>query len=102
MALRELKTLDEAKSSFMILINHELKTPLTAMVSFLGLLQETKLDDEQLKYVSRISQSADRLHALINDSLELVSAETGVMPIKMTSINLKKLTGEVIKSMRSH
>lgn len=97
LALRELKTLDESKSNFMILINHELKTPLTAMLSFLGLLQESKLDDEQKKFVLRISQNADRLHALINDSLELVSAETGTMPVKMTGINLKKLVAEVRK-----
>src|SRR5690606_19796812 len=31
-ALTELKTLDQAKSQFMILINHELKTPLTSMM----------------------------------------------------------------------
>jgi signal transduction histidine kinase len=97
LALRELKTLDEAKSNFMILINHELKTPLTAMVSFLSLLQESDLDDEQKKFVARITQSADRLHALINDSLELVSAETGQMPVKNTGINLKKLVAELSK-----
>lgn len=95
LALRELRTLDEAKSNFMILINHELKTPLTVMLSFLGLLNETTLDDEQKKYLQRISQSADRLQALIQDSLELVSAETGTMPIKMTGINLKKLMKEL-------
>jgi two-component system, sensor histidine kinase and response regulator len=38
-ALRELRSLDEAKSNFMILINHELKTPHTAMISFLDLLK---------------------------------------------------------------
>lgn len=97
LALRELKTLDEAKSNFMILINHELKTPLTTMVSFLSLLQESNLDEEQRKFVLRISQSADRLHALINDSLELVSAETGQMPVKKTGINLKKLVAELSK-----
>jgi len=99
-ALKELKTLDEAKSNFMILINHELKTPLTAMISFLGLLQETELSDEQKKYVSRVSQSSDRLHALINDSLELVSAETGTLPIKMTGINLKKLVADLQKEFQ--
>lgn len=96
-ALRELRTLDEAKSNFMILINHELKTPLTTMLSFLDLLKESDLSEEQKKFTARISQSADRLHALINDSLELVSAETGTMPVKMTGINLKKLVAEVRK-----
>jgi signal transduction histidine kinase len=96
-ALRELRALDEAKSNFMILINHELKTPLTVMLSFLGLLHETKLDEEQLKYVARVSASAERLRALIEDSLELVSAETGTLPIKLTGINLKKLVAEISK-----
>lgn len=97
LALKELKVLDEAKSNFMILINHELKTPLTVISSFMELLQETSLDDEQKKYVSRIAGSTDRLHALINDSLELVSAETGTLPVKITGVNVKKLIGELKK-----
>lgn len=96
-ALKELKTLDEAKSNFMILINHELKTPLTVMLSYLELLKESELDADQKKYLSRIEGSAARLHELINDSLELVSAETGTLPIKMTGINLKKLISELQK-----
>ena len=96
-ALGELRTLDEAKSNFMILINHELKTPLTVMLSFLGLLKESELSEEQAKYISRIDSSAERLRTLIEDSLELVSAETGTLPIKRTGINLKKLMMEVKK-----
>jgi signal transduction histidine kinase len=97
LALKELRTLDEAKSNFMILINHELKTPLTVMLSFLELLKETSLNGEQNKYVERVWGSADRLQTLINDSLELVSAETGTLPIKPTGINLKKLVAELKK-----
>ena len=95
LALKELRTLDEAKSNFMILINHELKTPLTVMLSFLSLLQESDLGGEQKKFVSRICQSADRLQALILDSLELVSAETGTLPIKMIGIDLKKIVHDL-------
>jgi signal transduction histidine kinase len=98
-ALRELRTLDQAKSNFMILINHELKTPLTAILSFLGLLQETELDEEQTKYVTRIAQSGDRLRALIEDSLELVAAETGTLPVKLTKTSLQKMIGELGKDL---
>jgi signal transduction histidine kinase len=101
LALRELRTLDEAKSNFMILINHELKTPLTVILSFLGLLKETDLAADQAKYLDRISSSADRLQALINDSLELVSAETGTLPIKLSGINVKKLLGELETEFQS-
>jgi len=97
-ALTELRTLDEAKSNFMVLINHELKTPLTVMLSFLSLLQETKLDEDQLKYLFRIGQSADRLQALIGDSLELVSAESGTLNLQFGQINIKSLAEELQSS----
>lgn len=90
-ALRELRTLDEAKSNFMILINHELKTPLTVVLSFLGLLKESELSADQAKYVGRIDQSAERLRVLIEDSLELVAAETGTLPIKAAKVNLAQV-----------
>lgn len=81
LALQELKTLDEAKSHFMILINHELKTPLTSLTSFLSLLRESELNGEQHHYVGRIEQATQRLQKLIDDSLLLISAETGQLPI---------------------
>lgn len=82
-ALDELKTLDAAKSEFMILINHELKTPLTVILSYIELLRESGLSSDMQKYLDRISTSADRLQSLISDSLELVSAETGTLKIKI-------------------
>lgn len=84
-AYDELKTLDQAKSHFMILINHELKTPLTNLINYLALLKESKLDDDQKKYLQRLETSTDRLKELIFDVLEFVSAETG-----QTKINAKK------------
>ena len=60
-ALEDLKTLDAAKTQFMLLINHELKTPLTAILSFSELLKESSLSDEQIIFQKRIHQNAERL-----------------------------------------
>lgn len=78
-ALDELKTLDQAKNQFMILINHELKTPLTGIKSYCDLLSESNLDEEQSLFVSRIKQNYERLQSLIDDSLLIVSAETKML-----------------------
>ncbi|MCB0384887.1 MAG: hybrid sensor histidine kinase/response regulator [Bdellovibrionales bacterium] len=94
-ALEELKSLDQAKTQFMVLINHELKTPLTVLLSFLELLQEGKLDDEQQVYVSRIDQSAKRLKTIIDEVLELVSAETGQIKVSKTKFDLNDLVSEL-------
>lgn len=90
-ALNELKVLDQAKSNFMILINHELKTPLTVMLSFIELLKESKLSEEQQKFISRISGGADRLQSLIEDSLQLVQAETGTLKVDKGRVVTTKL-----------
>lgn len=86
-ALNELKSLDKAKSNFMILINHELKTPLTSIISFVGLLNETQMDDEQKLFVNRISRGADKLKSIIDDVLLIVRAETNQLKMNMGSVS---------------
>lgn len=93
-ALEELQTLDQAKNQFMVLVNHELKTPLTTMLSFADLLAETKLDLDQQRYLSRIKTAAHRLQDMINDSLELVSAETQQTKLELRSISSKTTINE--------
>ncbi len=95
-ANEELKTLDKAKSDFMMLVNHELKTPLTAIMSFSDLLKETNLDDDQTKFLSRIQASTSRLEGLVNDVLEFLSAESRLTPIKKMKLNAKSI--EAMKS----
>lgn len=90
-ALNELKSLDKAKSNFMILINHELKTPLTSILSFIGLLNETQLDDEQKLFVNRISRGADKLKSIIEDVLLIVRAETNQLKATMTKVNFSNV-----------
>lgn len=92
-ALSELQTLDQAKNQFMVLVNHELKTPLTAMMSFAELLAETGLNAEQSKMLSRIQTSADRLQAMVNDALEFVSAETGQTKLDLKATASNKVFG---------
>lgn len=96
-AYSELKTLDDAKNNFMILINHELKTPLTVILSFLELLKETHLDADQKKYLSRISTSSEKLKTIIDDVLSFVSAETGLMKVNKKKVSAHKLIDELVK-----
>ncbi len=103
-ALAELKTLDIAKSNFMILINHELKTPLTSILSFSALLAESSLSDDDKTMVNRIQKSADRLKSLVDDVLLIVRAETHQLKLDLQSIVIvdleKNLGPEIQKSLR--
>lgn len=90
-ALTELKSLDKAKSNFMILINHELKTPLTSILNFIGLLHETQMDDEQKLFVNRISRGADKLRSIIDDVLLIVRAETTQLKVHLAPVSFSGL-----------
>jgi signal transduction histidine kinase len=93
-ALDELRTLDQAKNQFMVLVNHELKTPLTSMLSFTDLLGESKLDADQARMLSRIKSAALRLQEMINDALEFVSAETSQMNLDLRPVGARALLSQ--------
>ena len=90
-AYKELQTLDQAKTQFMFLINHELKTPLTVLTSYTDILKETKIDDEQTQFISKIQQSNDKLSLIINESLNLLKAETGHLEIQKGPVDLTEV-----------
>ena len=99
-ALDELKLLDQAKSHFMILVNHELKTPLTGILSFLELLMETPLNDEQKKFAQRILTNADRLKKMIYAVLELMSEQTEYTPLNLSSVSTKSAVQKSLEKFR--
>jgi len=94
-ALDELKILDQAKSQFMILINHELKTPLTTILSFAGLMKETILTEEQNLFTDRINRSAEKLKSIVDDSLLIVKSEVGLLHPKIEKTNIENLFLEI-------
>lgn len=94
-AYDELKSLDTAKSNFMILVNHELKTPLTSILNFSALMGETKLDEEQRLFIDRIQRSGERLKTLIEDVLLIVKAETGQLKSDLRETEFSSLKDQL-------
>ena len=89
----------------MILINHELKTPLTTILSFAGLLKETLLSEEQNLFTDRIIRSSEKLKNIIDDVLLIVKGEVGLIRAKKDTISaqwlLKKIPIEVSQSIKA-
>ncbi len=90
-ANEELKSLDKMKSDFMVLVNHELKTPLTGIFSFVQLLSEEKLSSEQKLYLGKISKNTQRLQDLINDTLLITRIQTDKSARDKVELDISKL-----------
>lgn len=94
-ALAELKTLDAAKNQFMVLINHELKTPLTSILNYAAILAEGPQNEEQKLYTHRIQLSAERLKSLIEDTLLLVRSEMNLLSISPSGYTFSNFSNEL-------
>lgn len=99
-SLSQLQELDKAKTQFMMLINHELKTPLTNIINFTALLKVSKLNLEQEKYLAYIESSASILKKLIKESLDFIAAETGQLKLNKTIVSTPALLKKPLKKLQ--
>jgi signal transduction histidine kinase len=102
-ANEELKRLDRAKTKFFSVINHEMRSPLTAIVGYTELLLlRNPLSSDQGKMLHTIRRSSQRLLDLVNDILDVSRLEEGklaVMPEAMGVLPAVKQALAVIRPM---
>ena len=99
---QKLKVLDRLKDEFVSLASHELRTPMTAIKSYLWLfLEDNKqaLGDKQKMYIERAYTSTDRLITLVNDMLNVSRIESGRLIINRKPMNMVQLISEVINEI---
>lgn len=82
---------NEAKSAFLGVISHELRTPMNGVLGAAQLLSATRLDTTQREYVSIVRNSGDSLLALLNDILDMTKIEAGKMAFEVVDVDLEEL-----------
>ncbi len=100
-ANEELKELDKAKSNFLNIISHELKTPLTAVIAHLGVLEDlkTNLTPDEIKSVEAIKRNTSNLKMLIENILETSRMEAKKFEINLTKVSLEYLIKMVVADL---
>jgi signal transduction histidine kinase len=92
---------DVLKSEFVSVVSHELRTPLTALRGSLGLLAHQGgegLSERGRQLVAVASRNAERLHALIEDLLDMEKIETGVLRFTLKEQPLLPLVEQAMAS----
>ena len=82
---------NQAKSNFLGVISHELRTPMNGVLGAAQLLSASRLDPQQREMLAIIRNSGDSLLSLLNDILDLTKIEAGKMAFEVVDIDLDSL-----------
>ncbi|NBB20179.1 PAS domain S-box protein [Runella sp. CRIBMP] len=72
----------QAEKQFLANMSHEIRTPLNAIIGMTHLLFDTRPSKQQYEYLDILKSSADFLHSLISDLLDMAKIEAGRIEIQ--------------------
>ena len=94
------KELDRIKSEFVSAVSHDLRSPLTAILGYVELLERVgPVNEKQHKFIRRIQMSVRNITELINDLLDLGRIESGFDESKV-SLSLHNVVQYSVESLK--
>jgi signal transduction histidine kinase len=99
----DLKEANEAKSEFVSIVSHELKTPMTSIKGYADLLFKGaagEISEMQKKFLQVIRSNVGRMNALVSDLLDVSRIESGRLRLHMRSVPIKTVVDEVVQTMQ--
>lgn len=86
----------QMKTELITNVSHDLKTPLTAIITYVNLLKNPEISEEERKnYVETLDQKTQRLKILIEDLFEVSKAQSGNIVMNFMEVDVVSLMKQV-------
>lgn len=99
-AKKEAEEAVAARNDFLAVMNHEMRTPMHALIALTSLLLKTDLTDDQRSMIETMAKSGSLLSSLINDILDFSRLESGGLALDISDFNFPNLMHEVENIVR--
>ncbi len=96
------KEVDKAKTEFVSLASHQLRTPLSAINWYTEMLLDGdagKLNDNQTDYLNQVYKSNQRMVDLVNSLLNVSRLDLGTFAVEPEKVNIAEISSDVVKEM---
>lgn len=88
---------ERLKTELITNVSHDLKTPLTSIINYTGLLAKCDIPDPQARdYIAVLQNKSDRLKHLIEDLVEASKASTGNVEFHPVRLNLYEMAVQAV------
>lgn len=88
---------ERLKTELITNVSHDLKTPLTSIISYIDLLKEEQIDNETaIEYIGILDERSHRLKQLVEDLVEASKAATGNVKSEIVPTQLDQLVIQAV------
>ena len=85
------------KTDLIANVSHDLKTPLTSIITYVDLLKDENLDQEKrVQYLETLDQKSQRLKVLIEDLFEMSKASSGNISMNLQMVDVVSLMKQTL------
>ncbi len=83
---------ERLKAELITNVSHDLKTPLTSIISYVDLLKREKLDNPKAtEYIDILERKSLRLKSLISDLIDVSKISSGNVELNMTTLDIRSM-----------
>lgn len=100
----KIQAANRAKTEFVAMVSHELKSPLTVMRSYLELfvlINDRELSEKQAKFIGTMEDTVMRMNTLITELDDITRIETKNIKLELKAISLSEAAANVYASLES-
>ena len=99
-ALEDRMKSERTKIELIANVSHDLKTPLTSIVSYVELLQQEEgLPEHVQDYIRILAEKSQRLQVMVRDVFEVSKAAAGNLPVTIRPLDYAKLLRQTLADM---
>lgn len=96
-SLEEQMKSERMKIELVTNVSHDLKTPLTSIISYVDLLsKEENLSETARDYIKVLSEKSDRLKNIVSDLFDLAKSNSGDINLHLETIDMKTLIEQIL------